>query len=106
MDHFLRAARYADKPSQAMIAEMHWRGLGVPQDRELGYAWMDLAADRMYPTFVIKRERYWQLLDADQRRNAIDRGHQLPPEYADDAPKPRPAKGPPTAQPRTTRTRP
>src|SRR3546814_505270 len=92
MDQFLRAARYADKPSQAMIAEMHWRGLGVPQDRELGYAWMDLAAERMYPNFVIKRERYWQLLDADQRSNAIERGQQLLAEYGDDAAKPRLAK--------------
>src|SRR3546814_6828921 len=83
MDQFLRAARYADKPSQAMVAEMHWRGLGVPQDRELGYAWMDLAAERMYPNFVIKRERYWQLLDADQRSNAIERGQQLLAEYGD-----------------------
>src|SRR3546814_6772152 len=75
-----------------MIAEMHWRGLGVPQDRELGYAWMDLAAERMYPNFVIKRERYWQLLDADQRSNAIERGQQLLAEYGDDAAKPRLAK--------------
>jgi len=92
MDQFMRAARYADKPSQAMIAEMYWRGLGVPQDRELGYAWMDLAAERMYPNFVIKRERYWQLLDADQRRNAIERGQQLLAEYGDDVAKPRLAK--------------
>src|SRR3546814_11625453 len=92
MDPFLRAARYADKPAQAMSAEMHWRGLGVPQDRELGYAWMDLAAERMYPNFVIKRERYWQLLDADQRSNAIERGQQLLAEYGDDAAQPRLAK--------------
>src|SRR3546814_14849372 len=64
----------------------------LPQDRELGYAWMDLAAERMYPNFVIKRERYWQLLDADQRRNAIERGQQLLAEYGDDAAKPRLAK--------------
>src|SRR3546814_15789663 len=93
MDQFLRAARYADKPSQAMIAEMHWRGLGVPQDRELGYAWMDLAAERMYPNFVIKRERYLQLLDADQRRNAIERGHPLLAEYGAQAAHPPPAQG-------------
>lgn len=92
MDQFTRAARYADKPSQAMIAEMYWKGLGVPQDRELGYAWMDLAAERMYPNFVIKRERYWQLLDAGQQRNAIERGQQLLAEYGDDVAKPRLAK--------------
>ncbi|WP_051175981.1 sel1 repeat family protein [Luteimonas mephitis] len=92
LDQFTRAARYADKPSQAMIAEMYWKGLGVPQDRELAYAWMDLAAERMYPNFVIKRERYWALLDADQRRDAIERGQQLLAEYGDDAAKPRLAK--------------
>ncbi|MDN5780427.1 MAG: sel1 repeat family protein [Luteimonas sp.] len=92
MDQFTRAARYADKPSQAMIAEMYWKGLGVPQDRELGYAWMDLAAERMYPNFVIKRERYWELLDANQRRKAIERGQGLLAEYGDDAAKPRLAK--------------
>jgi tetratricopeptide (TPR) repeat protein len=92
MDQYKRAARYADKPSQAMIAEMYWKGLGVPQDRELGYAWMDLAAERMYPNFVIKRERYWELLDAGQRRNAIERGQQLLAEYGDETAKPRLAK--------------
>src|SRR3546814_669870 len=89
MDRFLRAARYADKPSQAMIAEMYWKGVGVPRDRELGYAWMDLAAERMYPNFVILRERYWKRLDAQQRRNAIERGQPLLAEYGDDAAKPR-----------------
>jgi len=46
----------------------------------------------MYPNFVIKRERYWQLLDADQRRNAIRRGQALLAEYGDDVAKPRLAK--------------
>ena len=89
MDQFLRAARYADKPSQAMIAEMYWKGIGVPRDRELAYAWMDLAAERMYPNFVILRERYWQHLDQRQRQNAIDRGQPLLAEYGDDAARPR-----------------
>lgn len=92
MTQFLRAARYADKPSQAMIAEMYWKGLGVPQDRELGYAWMDLAAERLYPNFVIKREAYWEQLDATQRQDAIKRGQPLLAEYGDDAAKPRLAK--------------
>ncbi len=86
---FLRAARHADKPSQAMLAEMYWKGIGVPRDRELGYAWMDLAAERLYPNFVILRERYWQDLGKRERRNAIERGQRLLAEYGDDAAKPR-----------------
>src|SRR3546814_9324706 len=50
---------------------------------------MDLAAERMYPSFVILRERYWKRLDAQQRRNAIERGQPLLAEYGDDAAKPR-----------------
>lgn len=30
MRSFLRAAGFADKPSQAIIAEMHWKGVGTP----------------------------------------------------------------------------
>lgn len=89
MNQFRRAARYGDKPSQAMLAEMHWKGIGTEQDRELGYAWMDLAAERMYANFVIMRERYWHKLDATQRQNAIERGQPLLAAYGDDVAKPR-----------------
>ncbi|HEY5972312.1 MAG TPA: hypothetical protein VIT22_10160 [Pseudoxanthomonas sp.] len=92
MDQFLRAARYADKPAQAMIAEMYWKGIGVAQDRELGYAWMDLAAERLYANFLIMRERYWNALDEGARRNAIVRGQPLLAEYGDDVAKVRMAK--------------
>jgi len=92
MQYFLRAARYADKPAQAMIAEMYWKGIGVPRDRELGYAWMDLAAERFYSNFLILREQYWQQLDAEGQRDAIERGQALLAEYGDDVAKPRMAK--------------
>ena len=92
MRYFLRASRHADKPAQAMIAEMHWEGIGVPQDRELGYAWMDLAAERFYSNFVILREQYWETLDETQRSNAIERGQSLLAEHGDDVAKKRMAK--------------
>src|SRR5687767_3169796 len=44
--YFRQAARYADKLSQGALAEMLWRGKGGDADRALGYAWMDLAAER------------------------------------------------------------
>lgn len=89
MTRLLRAARHADKPSQAIVAEMHWRGLGVPQDRALGYAWMDIAAERLYPAFVAYREAYWEALSAAEREAAIARGQAVLAEYGDDAAKPR-----------------
>lgn len=92
VQYFLRASRYADKPAQALIAEMYWKGVGVPQDRELGYAWMDLAAERFYSDFIILREQYWRTLDADQQRNAIARGQALLAEHGDDVSKVRMAK--------------
>lgn len=87
--HFLRAAHYADKPSQGMIADMYWAGIGVAADRELGYAWMDLAAERQYPQFVLFRERYWEALDEVRRAAAIKRGHAVFAAYRDVVAKPR-----------------
>lgn len=81
---FRRAARYGDKPSQAMLGEMHWSGSGVPRDRALAYAWMDLAAERGYLMFLGKRERYWRELDDAQRRAALQVGAGLYAEYGDD----------------------
>ena len=92
MNHFLRAAKFADKPSQAMIAEMYWKGIGVPRDRPLGYAWMDLAAERFYSNFVILREQYWGGIGEIERQDAITRGQPLLAEYGDDVAKPRMAR--------------
>lgn len=86
---FRRAARYADKPSQAMVGEMLWEGQGVAQDRPLAYAWMDLAAERGYPGFTVLRERYWARLDEAQREAAVARGEQVYAEYGDAAARPR-----------------
>lgn len=89
MDQFKRSARYADKSSQAMIAEMYWEGLGVEQDRPLAYAWMDIAAERMYPNFLILRERYWHRLDERERIDAVERGQTVLAEFGDEVAKPR-----------------
>jgi TPR repeat protein len=54
---FEEAARYADKPSQAVLAEWYFDGRHLPADRVRAYAWMDLAAERGYPLYLAKRER-------------------------------------------------
>lgn len=80
---FRSAARYADKPSQAMLATMLWNGEGSVADHALAYAWMDLAAERGYPDFLATRERYWQALSADERSRAIEVGQAIYAEFGD-----------------------
>jgi hypothetical protein len=80
---FTEAARFGDKLSQAMVAEIHWDGHGVDVDRSLAYAWMDLAAERGFVAFVAKRERFWQALDAAGRARALELGTSLYATYGD-----------------------
>lgn len=82
--YFRRAARFADKPSQAMVAEMLWTGNGVAVDRPLAYAWMDIAAERAYVPFVAKREAYWNALSETERARALQVGRPLYEEYRDE----------------------
>jgi uncharacterized protein len=66
--HFQRASRFADKPSQGMVAEMLWNGDGAPADRVAATAWMSLAAERGYTMMVLRRDTFLAALDADERR--------------------------------------
>jgi uncharacterized protein len=86
---FRAAARHADKPAQAMLAEYHLAGRGVVQDPAAAYAWMDLAAERGYPLFLARRERQWQALDPAQRARALRLGRALYAEYGDAVAQPR-----------------
>ena len=88
-DAFKAAARYADKMSQTVYAELLWDGLGVEQDRPLAYAWMDLAAERGDKTLLAKRESYWSQLDEAERQHALQVGQAVYAEYGDDVAKPR-----------------
>lgn len=84
VDMFLRAAGFADKPAQAMLATMYWNGDGVAIDRPRGYAWMDLAADRGYKDLLVQREQFWAQLDASGRQRAIAEGRQIYAKYNDE----------------------
>jgi len=87
--HFLHAARYADKPSQAMVAQMLLEGQGTAADRALAYAWMDLAAERGYRHFLVQREKIWAQLSPEEQQRAIEEGQKIYAEYGDDVAKPR-----------------
>lgn len=87
--HFKRGAKFSDKPSQGMVAEMLWSGQGVEVNRPLAYAWMDLAAERYYPTMLAHREKYWSMLTESERAQAISLGQELYANYGDDVAKKR-----------------
>jgi len=80
---FTRAAEFADKPSQAMLAEMAWKGIGQVQDRPLGYVWADVAAERGYRRFVEQRESYWSRLSPEERAKALQLGGEILDRYGD-----------------------
>lgn len=86
---FRRAAYYSDKPSQAIIGEMLWVGVGVQKDRALAYVWMGLAAERGYTSFSKKRDRYWSELGEMERVRARQEGPAIRAEYRDVAAEPR-----------------
>jgi len=89
MRQFRKGAYYADKPSQAMVAEMLWKGEGVQIDRAEAYVWIDLAAERLYRDLVAKREQYWSELTDLERRQALDKGVALYARYGDSVAKKR-----------------
>mgnify|MGYP002652698796 CR=1 FL=1 len=78
---FTKAAGFGDKLSQAMLAEMAWKGIGQPVDRPLGYAWADISAERGYRQFVALREQYWRQLSDAERMRAIEIGQPLLDKY-------------------------
>lgn len=87
--YYRKASRYGDKISQAALAELLWTGQGGDTDRALGYAWMDLAAERRTPYLLAKRERYWSELSNAERHRALDEGLAVYQEYGDAVAKPR-----------------
>lgn len=87
--NFRHAAKYADKPSQGMLAEMLWKGEGVDVDRVQAYAWIDLAAERAYPAMVLSREKMWSLLSETERKHAVTLGMELYEYYGDNVAKKR-----------------
>lgn len=89
MDHFRRAAHYADKPSQAYLAEMYWHGVEMPADRALAHAWMVVAAERGYPLFVEMRNRFEAGLSPAQRQRSQQLQGELMAQFGDAVAKPR-----------------
>lgn len=80
---FRIGARYADKLSQASIGMMYLNGRGVSKDPAISCAWLTLAAERKYPSFVIARNRVCGALSSAQHKRAAGRYAELVPRYGD-----------------------
>jgi hypothetical protein len=102
---FQRAARFADKYSQARLALMHWYGEGGAADPVMAYVWADLAAERGYTGMLAIREEIWGKLTPDQQTRALEYGQQYYAEYGDAVAKKRMANALRRARSKTTGSR-
>lgn len=87
--NFERAARYADKPSQFALGVIHMKGDGVPRDRALAFAWLDVAAERGYEEIVEQRDLLWAQMTDGERAAGKFLSARLFKTYGDDKAKPR-----------------
>lgn len=83
MKFFKIGARYADKPSQIAIGMMYLHGRGVSKDPAVACAWITLAAERGYPSYVSARDQVCSELSPAQHGQAAVALNMLSPEYGD-----------------------
>lgn len=81
--YFKYGARYADKLSQLSIGLMYENGQGVQKDSVTACAWLALAAERKFPSFVATRDRVCEALTPAQHDQAVAVLDKLMPEYGD-----------------------
>ena len=83
-EHFQRAARHGDKPSQLVLSMMHWHGEGGPRDPAVAYIWADLAAERgTVPEMLAFREMLWAELGETDRARVVQDGPSMYREFGD-----------------------
>ena len=81
--YFKYGARYADKLSQLSIGLMYDNGHGVEKDPVTACAWLALAAERKFPSFLATRDRVCEALTPAQHDQAVALLDKLMPEYGD-----------------------
>lgn len=80
---FKIGAYYGDKLSQLSVGMMYLHGRGVSKDPATACAWITLAAERGYPSYVNARDQICSLLSGAQRDQAMAVLDTLWPEYGD-----------------------
>lgn len=83
MKFFKIGARYADKLSQLSIGMLYLHGRGVSKDPAVACAWITLAAERGYPSYVSARDQVCSELTPTQHEQAAVALNMLRPEYGD-----------------------
>lgn len=83
LKYFKYGARYADKLSQLSIGLMYEDGQGVEKDPVTACAWLALAAERKFPSFIATRDRVCEALTPAQHDQAVAVLDKLMPEYGD-----------------------
>lgn len=81
--YFKYGARYADKLSQLSIGLMYENGQGVEKDPVTACAWLAMAAERKFPSFIATRNRVCEALTPAQHDQAVAALDKLMPEYGD-----------------------
>ena len=89
MKYFRIGSRYADKMSQLSIAMMYLNGRGVSKDVASACAWITLAAERGYPSYVNARDQICAALAPAQRVRSASMLASLQAEFGDAVAKPR-----------------
>jgi hypothetical protein len=103
--YFKYGARYADKLSQLSIGLMYENGRGVKRNPVTACAWLALAAQRKFPSFIATRDRVCKALTPAQHDQAVAVLDKLLPVYGDEVAKPRMAKELRLAKMQTTGSR-
>jgi hypothetical protein len=83
LKYFKYGARYADKLSQLSIGLMYENGQGVAKDPVTACAWLALASERKFPSFIDTRNRVCEALSPAQHNQAVAVLDKLMPEYGD-----------------------
>lgn len=83
LKYFKLGARYADKLSQLSIGMMYLHGRGVSKDPATACAWITLAAERGFPSYVNARDHICGALSPAQHDQATATLDKLRPEYGD-----------------------
>jgi hypothetical protein len=92
MKYFKYGARFADKLSQLSIGLMYANGRGVKKDPVTACAWLALAAQRKFPSFIATRDRVCKELTPEQHEEAVAVLDKLLPDYGDKVAKKRMAR--------------